>query len=124
VLFERIKSWWRRGDRSPDGAEPLLAAYYWDGAVPVPHEVRKVSTQGAYIVTAQKWGPGTIMDLSLAYDTKRESNKAVPELTIDVRSRVVSQGPDGMRVEFVYVNRRERQGLLKFLENIRSRGGQ
>jgi hypothetical protein len=124
MLFERIKSWWRRGDRPPDGVPNLLAAYYWDGAVPVPHEVREVSTQGAYIVTSEKWYPGTIMNLNLAYNTQTAGTKAAPQLTIGVRSKIVSHGPDGVSVKFVYVNRRERQELVKFLQGVRSRGGQ
>ena len=129
VLFERIKSWCRRGDRLSDGVGCSLAAYYWDGAVPAAHEVRKVSTQGAYIVTAEKWLPGTIMNLSLSYKKRpaeynpAENNSAL-NLGIGVRSRVVSHGPDGVSVEFVYVNRRERQDLVKFLQSVRSRGGQ
>jgi hypothetical protein len=123
MLFERIKSWWRRGDRPADGGEPLLAAYYWDGAVPIPHEVRKASMQGAYIVTSEKWRPGTIMNLSLAYKKQPAADNPAPNLGIGVRSRVVSHGPDGVSVEFVYVNRRERQDLVKFLQSVRSRGG-
>jgi len=124
VIFERIKSWWRRGDRPPDGVQRLLAAYYWDGAVPVPHEVREVSTQGAYIVTSEKWYPGTIMNLSLAYKQQPAASNPAANLGIGVRSKVVSHGPDGVSVEFVYVNRRERQDLMKFLQSVRSRGGQ
>ena len=124
VLFERLKWWWRGGDRQPDGVEPLLAAYYWDGAAPVPHEVREVSTQGAYIVTSEKWCPGTIMNLGLAYKKQPAANNPAANLGIGVRSKVVSHGPDGVSVEFVYVNRRERQDLVKFLQSIRSRGGQ
>ena len=124
ALFGPIKSWWRRGDRPADGAEPLLAAYYWDGAVPVPHEVREMSTQGAYIVMSEKWRPGTIMNLSLAYKKQPAADNPAPNLDIGVRSRVVSHGADGVSVEFVYVNRRERQELHKFLQSVRSRGGQ
>lgn len=123
-LFERIKSWWRLEDRPSAGVEPLLAAYYWDGAVPVPHEVREVSTQGAYIVTSEKWYPGTIMNLSLAYKKQPAASNPAANLGIGVRSKVVSHGPDGVSVEFVYVNRRERQDLVKFLQSVRSRGGQ
>jgi PilZ domain len=125
-VMERIKSWLRgpQGDRLPDGLERLLAAYYWDGAVPVPHEVRKVSAQGAYIVTSEKWYPGTIMDLSLEYNAQPAGTNPAPKVALGVRSRVVSHGPDGLSVEFVCVNRRERQELVKFLESVRSRGGQ
>jgi hypothetical protein len=125
-VMERIKSWlWgQRRDRSPDGVEGSLEAYYWDGAVPVPHEVRKVSAQGAYVVTSQKWYPGTIMDLSLAYNAQPAGTEPAPKLSVGVRSRILSHGPDGLTVEFVYVNRRERQEVVKFLQSVRSRGGQ
>jgi hypothetical protein len=123
VLLERIKSLWRRGDRPPDGVPHSLVAYYWDGAAPAPHEVREVSTQGAYIVTSEKWYPGTIMDLSLAYNTQTAGTTAAPQLTLGVRSKIVAHGPDGVSVEFVYVNRLERQKFVKFLETVSSRGG-
>jgi hypothetical protein len=83
-----------------------------------------MSTQGAYIVTSEKWRPGTIMNLSLAYKRQPAADKPAPNLDIGVRSRVVSHGVDGLTVEFVYVNRRERQELQKFLQSVRSRGGQ
>jgi hypothetical protein len=35
---------------------------------------------------------------------------------------VVAQEPDGVRVQFLYLNRRERQQAVKFLETVRSRG--
>ena len=111
-------------DRLPDSVERLLVAYYWDGAIPVPHEVRKVSAHGAYVVTSQKWCPGTIVDLSLEYNTQQAGTNPAPKLTIGVRSRIASHGPDGMSVEFVCVNRQERRKLVKFLDDIRSRGGQ
>ena len=124
--IERIKSWLHgpQWDRLPEGVERLLAAYYWDGAVPVPREVRDVSTQGAYIVTSEKWYPRTVMDLSLEYKTPPAGIQPAPRLGVRVRSKIVSHGPDGVSVEFVCVNHQERQELAKFLERVRSRGGQ
>jgi PilZ domain len=126
LVIKRIKLWLlgSNGDRLPEDAERLLAAYYWDGAVPVPHKVRNVSAHGAYILTSQKWYPGTVVDLSLEYNTQPAGTNPVSKLSIAVRSRIISHGPDGMGVEFVCVNRQEREKLVEFLDDIRSRGGQ
>ena len=64
------------------------------------------------------------MDLSLEYDAQPAGTKPAPQLTIRVRSKIVSHGPDGVSVAFVYKNRQERQELVKFLEGVRSTGGQ
>jgi len=74
--------------RPPDGVQRLLAAYYWDGAVPVPHEVREVSTQGAYIVTSEKWYPGTIMNLSLESGPRSAGKGEDPKRGVAVRAKV------------------------------------
>ena len=123
-VIERVKSWLQgpQRDRLPDAVEGSLAAYYWDGAAPVPREVRNVSPRGAYIVTSEKWYPGTIMDLSLEYNAQPAGNG--PKPNICVRSKVVSHGPDGVNVAFMYVNRRSQQQVVKFLQVVRSGGGQ
>src|SRR5713226_7653411 len=113
-VIERINSWLQgpQWQRLPEGVERQLAAYYWDGAAPVPREVRNVSPQGAYIVTSEKWYPGTIMDLGLEYKAQPAGTSLAPKLAVRVRSKVVSHGPDGVAVAFVYVNRQERQELV------------
>ncbi len=122
-VVERIKAWFREtAEPLPDEVERLLSTYYWDGATPVPHRVRNVSPSGAYIVTPEKWYPGTIMNLSLESGPRPAEKAELPRRGVGVRARVVSHGLDGVNVEFVYVNRQERETLRKFLDYVRSGG--
>ena len=70
---------------------------------------------GAFIVTSEKWYPGTIINLTL----QRGSQVTRGDETLPLRSRVVTPGPDGARVQFLYLNRREREAARKFLNEIR-----
>src|SRR5260370_16825808 len=90
-VIERVKSWLQgpQRQRLPEGVERQLAAYYWDGAAPAPREVRNVSPQGAYIVTSEKWYPGTIMDLGLEYNARPAVTRPRPPLRLLLLSKRV-----------------------------------
>src|ERR1700752_3734479 len=45
--------------------EPLLAAYYWDGSVPAAHKIRDISATGFYLLTTERWHPGTVITITL-----------------------------------------------------------
>jgi len=104
----------------PEEAARSLAAYYWSGAAPAPHAVRDVSVLGAFIVTSEKWYPGTIINLTL----QRGSQVARGDDVLSLRSRVGTPGPDGVRLQFLYLNRHEREAARKFLHRIRAEGKQ
>jgi hypothetical protein len=61
--FER---WWspdpRRAPRVPGNG---LAAYYWNGALPAAHGIRDISSSGVYVVTEERWYPGTLVLMTL-----------------------------------------------------------
>src|ERR1700722_13885699 len=67
-----LKRWWkdlfskendrRRSDRV---RAPKLAVYYWTGSQPVQHEVRDISPTGLYVLTDERWYPGTIVKMTL-----------------------------------------------------------
>jgi uncharacterized protein len=126
-IFEEIR---RRLRNSAD--EPLpehiagsLVAYFWEGGAPALHAVRDLSTHGAYIVTRDTWYPGTVVQLILQCGSIQVgSGGGAACASVLVRSNVVAQEPDGVRVQFLYLNRRERQQTVKFLETVRSRGKQ
>ena len=84
-----------------------LVAYFWEGGAPAPHAVRDLSTHGAYIVTTEKWYPGTIVQLTLQYGLTAVDSGGGAALV--VRSTVLAQGADGIRVQFLYLTRHERQ---------------
>jgi len=80
--------------------EPRLAAYYWNGAHAVPHSLRDISSAGAYLVTEDRWPPGTVVMITLQKSVKNadpESNRS-----IRVQSKVIRSGADGVGFAFVF----------------------
>ena len=121
-IANRFKEWLfqsperRRAQRYD---QPGTVAYYWDGSVPVPREIRDISLTGAYLRTPERWYPGTIVKLTL------KSN--VPSESIEVRCKVVRHGADGVGLQFISQEMKERKGLQSFLTsviaNVRRRKG-
>jgi hypothetical protein len=94
-----IERWWSPDPRkAPRVKEPGLAAYYWNGAAPVAHGVRDISSSGLYVVTEERWYPGTLVLMTLQRSDKGEELK---ERSIAVQSRAVRWGPDGVGLQFV-----------------------
>ncbi len=96
-----------------------LAAYYWDGAAPLPHRVRNLSAYGANIITTEKWLPGTVIQLTLQHgEHVNATGDKAGAPAVSVRTRVVAQDADGVRVAFVCLNKQERNVLRRFLQDI------
>jgi hypothetical protein len=79
---------------------PLLVAYYWDGSVPTAHEIQDISSTGFYLLTKERWYPGTILTMTL----QRASGAHVKpgeENNISVLSKVVRLGNDGVGFDFM-----------------------
>ena len=94
--FER---WWSPDPRkAPRVKEPGLAAYYWNGAAPVAHGVRDISSSGLYVVTEERWYPGTLVLMTLQ---RTDHGEEYAERSIAVQSRAVRWGPDGVGLQFV-----------------------
>jgi hypothetical protein len=106
---------WLRGSperrRAERFHEPGTVAYYWDGSVPLPHEIRDISLTGAYLRTPERWYPGTIVKLAL------KSNGARAE-SIEVCCRVVRHGPDGVGLQFISHEVAQRKGLQRFITGV------
>ena len=126
-LTNRIKRWFAElsEESLPDAVAACVFAYYWEGAAPIPHRVRNLGVKGAEIVTADKWYPGTIIQLTLQCggQTVGEGGTATQN-ALPVRSKVVANSPDGVRVEFLYLNQQERAAAGKFLARLRTGSGQ
>jgi len=91
--------WWSPDPRkAPRVKEPGLAAYYWNGAAPVAHGVRDLSSSGLYVVTEERWYPGTLVLMTLQRTDKGEE---FAERSIAVQSRAVRWGPDGVGLQFI-----------------------
>ncbi|MGB0063179.1 MAG: PilZ domain-containing protein [Terracidiphilus sp.] len=102
--FER---WWspdpRKGSRLP---APGLAAYFWNGSAPVPHGVRDISSTGLYVVTEERWYPGTLVLMILQ---RSDEGEELAERSIRVRSRAVRWGPDGVGLQFLLEDETDRR---------------
>jgi hypothetical protein len=93
-----------------------LIAYYWEGTGGAAHAVRDISGGGALILSDFRWVPGTILTITLQLENEAVGS-ALPR-TLELRAEVVRQASDGLGVQFLFVNKRERKTLTKFLHRI------
>jgi hypothetical protein len=109
----------RRSERIP--ALPL-AAYFWDGAVPLPHVVRDISRTGVYLFTQERWYPGTMLQLTIdAKGRAATTDQAVaPEDSMVVWSKVVRYGADGVGFEFMILKARDRKKMADLIEHAKT----
>jgi PilZ domain len=130
-LFQQFFSKDRR--KSERQAISSLGAYYWTGGAPVSHGIRDISATGLYLVTEERWYPGTLIMMTLQKKDQAEGN---PEGSISVQSKAVRWGTDGVGLEFIlpeFTDRRRGQNLLnegvdrktlaRFLEGFREDSG-
>jgi hypothetical protein len=82
----------------PREALPGVAAYYWNGATPRAHQVKDISSAGLYVVTEERWYPGTLILMTLQAKGREE------EHSIAVNSRAVRWGNDGVGLQFIPQN--------------------
>jgi hypothetical protein len=120
-----LERWWspdpRRAPREPATG---LAAYYWTGGPPEAHPVRDISSTGLYVVTEERWYPGTLILMTLQ---NHGSGDEVAERTICVHSRAVRWGKDGVGLQFVLQNgggdasmaAADRKALDRFLQRLK-----
>ena len=112
---------------------PTLVAYYWDGSIPEGHEVRNISSTGFYVVTGERWIPGTVITMTLQR-TDIPDATSNPEGYITVLSKVIRVDKDGVGLIFLPVaekngaNGRTRgaiskKAIGKFMEHLKSEKG-
>jgi len=94
-----LERWWSPDPRkAPREVSPGLAAYYWNGSIPQAHGIRDISTSGLYVVTEERWYPGTLVLMTLQ---RTDCGEEVEERSISVQSRAVRWGNDGVGLKFV-----------------------
>jgi hypothetical protein len=111
--MKSLKSLWaqllskdrRKAERKPS---PTLAAYYWTGAAPVGHSIRDISATGLYLVTEERWYPGTVITMTLQ---KKSTATESSEHSIAVQSKAVRWGTDGVGLEFILPESQDRRPL-------------
>jgi hypothetical protein len=85
--------------RAPRHIEPRLVAFYWDGAVPEPHYLQDVSSTGFYLLTSQRWYPGTVITMTLQRTEKSDDGS---RSSVAVQAKVIRLGKDGVALRFVF----------------------
>jgi uncharacterized membrane protein (UPF0127 family) len=94
-----LQRWWSPDPRkAPRVRATGLAAYYWNGEAPVAHGIRDISSTGLYVVTEERWYPGTLVLMTLQMSDLGEE---MAERSIAVQSRAVRWGSDGVGLQFV-----------------------
>ncbi len=85
----------RRARRLP---LPGLVAYYWTGSTPRAYQVADVSLSGLYLLTEERWYPGTLVLMTLQRTDTEGRNL---DDAVAVQSRVIRWGTDGLGLSFV-----------------------
>jgi hypothetical protein len=86
-------------------ALPGLIAYFFTGGTPAAHEVRDMSATGVYIVTKERWYPGTVVRVTLT-----DRHRPTDDRTITVNAKAVRWGSDGVGLEFI-LEKEDQQGI-------------
>jgi len=107
-LFGKMFSSERRKADRLRAAE--LSAFYWTGAAPVQHGIRDISSTGLYLVTEERWYPGTLVMMTLQ---KTDDAPGDSERSIAVQSKAVRWGTDGVGLDFVLQDSSDRRGENK-----------
>ena len=100
-----LERWWSPDPRkapdlrkAPRGGIPGLAAYYWTGAAPKAHSIKDISSTGLYVVTEERWYPGTLILMTLQ---ETDNGQEGSGHSISVHSRAVRWGNDGVGLQFI-----------------------
>lgn len=97
-----LERWWSPDPRkAPRMGAPGLAAYYWTGAAPQARNIKDISSTGLYVVTEERWYPGTLVLMTLQRTDLGEESS---ERSISVHSRAVRWGNDGVGLQFILRN--------------------
>jgi hypothetical protein len=115
--------------RAPRETPHGLAAYYWTGAAPKSHIIRDISSTGLYVVTEERWYPGTLILMTLQAAGSGEESVVH---SLAVHSRAVRWGNDGVGLQFIpqdtpaarkglnpLVSGADQKELNQFLEQLR-----
>ena len=98
-----LKTWlqnWLSSDRRRAQRQPLpgLVAYYWTGSAPRAYQIADISSSGFYLLTEERWFPGTMVLMTLQ---RTDSSGKNLDDSIAVQSLVVRWGSDGLGLAFV-----------------------
>ncbi|MBS1798686.1 MAG: pilus assembly protein [Acidobacteria bacterium] len=70
-----------------------LVVHYWNGDVPTGHSARDISSAGIFLLTEDRWYPGTLVMLSLQ---RAGASMNDPDRAIMVKGQVIRSDKDGV----------------------------
>ena len=113
--------------RATRHSAPDLVAYRWTGSIPQPQRVGDISDTGLFLLTEERWLPGTIVTMTLQ---RANTTGEDPADSIAVQTKVVRWGANGEGLDFVLsalgdIEREQtwqqggtnRKALKRFLQN-------
>lgn len=83
--------------RSERRAAPGLSAYHLTGPTPKQEDIGNISSTGVYLLTEERWPPGTVVSLTLQRTGPPEASS---ERRITLPARAVRWGEDGVGLSF------------------------
>jgi hypothetical protein len=81
---------------------PGLTAYFFTGGAPVPHGIRDVSETGMFVLTEERWYPGTVVRITLT-----DQREPTAERSFTVNAVVMRWGNDGVGLHFVFQDKKD-----------------
>ena len=75
-----------------------FVAHYWSGNAARQDDIKDISSTGLYLLTEERWLPGTVISLSLQMKSPLEE---ISERRITLRAKIVRWGDDGVGFSFV-----------------------
>ncbi len=82
---------------------PGLTAYFFTGGTPVGHGVKDISLTGLYVLTTERWYPGTMVRMTLT-----DRHEPTMERSITLHASVMRAGDDGVGFRFVLASGKDR----------------
>lgn len=86
-------------DRAARRVVDQFAAYRWNGSAMTQDMVRDISSSGLYLVTKDRWQPGTILALTLQREGPLDLD---PAHRITTQTKVIRCGVDGVGLSFLW----------------------
>ncbi len=81
--------------------------WYWTGAAPEATVIRDISSAGLYLLTKERWYPGTVVRMTLQ---RTDGEKETSDCSIVVEARVIWSDTDGVSLAFVLPTTRNQRG--------------
>jgi Flp pilus assembly protein TadG len=94
----------------------MLSARYWNGGTASGARVQAISDTGAYLVTSERWYPGTLLNITLHFDPGGNDVKSPDSIT--VTCRVVRHEQDGMEIAFMLFGSKDRKAVQRFIKRV------